>query len=351
MSNKLFNESHNIAASNGSIKLGFLESLRVKTFPCGRRRSALIGTTPSTQYHIPFDPEARLNTEATSRKSSGLNGFTQTYINHFDSNTGILSLVLAGYLFELDLTNFKLNNTEIKYPKIDDIVEELVISYTESLTNEDRDTFYNDVFNKTNKIYANIRIEKTALVSMGNKGPTYYTEVLRDQTNQTNTVGGTASKDLDLIVSKYINSSDLEDFKKFENYYFSGLSFSLSPITARSNENNLNSIQSSSQIKNGDIEQLEVSLCIFQRSADNSETWELCQEALLPQIKHGDLENSVKVDTMIADKIYLDYDGNKLSVPAIKVVQDDNKYQLQFFTGATTTSDEASKSDDIESET
>ena len=83
--------------------LVFIESSYIKVFPCGCRKSELVETGATKQY-IPIDPEARLNTEANNRKHSGLNGYKQEYLNYWNTN-GELSLVLAGYLFNIKLAS------------------------------------------------------------------------------------------------------------------------------------------------------------------------------------------------------------------------------------------------------
>ena len=95
---------------NNDNRLVFIKSKNVNVFPCGRRRSNLIDADGSTltvndRYYIPFDPEARLNTEANNRKHSGLNGFRQSYIYDwsYTASSGVLSLVIEGYLFNIIL--------------------------------------------------------------------------------------------------------------------------------------------------------------------------------------------------------------------------------------------------------
>jgi hypothetical protein len=98
----MFIKTHDDTLDGGSTTtLTFVKSVNIQAFPCGRRRSTIINVT--TEDRIPFDPEARLNTEANNRKHSGLNGFTQTYLNTWDTGKGILSIALAGYLFNITL--------------------------------------------------------------------------------------------------------------------------------------------------------------------------------------------------------------------------------------------------------
>ena len=76
----MFIETRSDTLANEKIKQTFVKSLNVQAFPCGRRRS-------DSNQVIPFDPEARLNTEANNRKHSGINGYTQTFLKS-DWNTG-----------------------------------------------------------------------------------------------------------------------------------------------------------------------------------------------------------------------------------------------------------------------
>jgi hypothetical protein len=57
----MFTEVH-LKNDDSGQKLAFINSLNVQAFPCGRRRSEQI-TSADDKYYIPYDPEARLNTE------------------------------------------------------------------------------------------------------------------------------------------------------------------------------------------------------------------------------------------------------------------------------------------------
>jgi hypothetical protein len=97
-----------------SINLTFVESTNIQAYPCGSRRSTFIsadtnndGTTATNEgKYIPFDPEARLNTEANNRKHSSLNGYTQTYLKDWDEANKTLTLSLAGHLFTIKLAKY-----------------------------------------------------------------------------------------------------------------------------------------------------------------------------------------------------------------------------------------------------
>ena len=75
--------------SSDNANLIFIKSRYIKAFPCSRRRSNLTIDTDGNEnsvldkYYIPFDPEARLNTEANNRKHSALNGYKQDYLREW----------------------------------------------------------------------------------------------------------------------------------------------------------------------------------------------------------------------------------------------------------------------------
>ena len=276
----MFNEIHNISSDPNSMRVAFVKSLNVRVFPCGRRRAMVdkdgSNTSTSDRYYIPYDPEARLNTEANNRKHSGMNGYTQTYLNRFDNDT--LSLVLAGYLFDIKL--------DAAYANVN--------TFGGSLSNLLR-------ADNNNSIYANIRIEETDLFS----GFTdYTTTILRDQA-----ATEIAQSSLDV----HVKDTDQEDP---ENYYFSGLSFSTGPLP--------DDTQSSSR------NQLVISLKILEKSADG--IWQIYQPALLPSIEHGKAENSIKVGGVEATSLTVDHVIKQEGkfVPIISLVEDGSKWQIQI---------------------
>ena len=251
---QLFNKSTN--------NFGYIKSLNINAHPCSRRRSTLVENSGKNEsYYIPYDPEARLNTESNNRKHTGLNGYIGSYLKEFDiSGTGSISLVLDGYLFTINADN------------PDPIVlEDLITSDLAtkiSLVNKD-------------KIYANIRLEEIQLYADDNKLD-YKTWVLRDQTQEK-----LPQTSLDCFTStpgaKIDNSAD---------YYFSGLSFSAEPLTG--NEVEIASETFDSYTADGKRHnQKIVSLCIFEK--DENDTWQICQRALLPNIKHGTQSDSIVV--------------------------------------------------------
>lgn len=273
----MFNETHiDTLPTSKQVALTFIKSTNVQVFPCGRRRSSFINTdlngdnkVGSTEgYRIPFDPEARLNTEANNRKHSGLNGYTQTYLNNWDA--GSLSLSLAGYLFNIKLES----------------------DYT------DKSDFGNKVFNvlktassfdtdfgaHSDCIYANILI-KDAKLFAGFQD--YLSEVLCNQSEELN------EPVLDLPISSLNPKNINEDYFKIDNYYFSGLSFSTTPLT-----DSMDSFISdgagiiATRINPSGIKQTVVSLPILDKVGSE---WKVHQPAYLPNIKHGSTEGSAVI--------------------------------------------------------
>lgn len=296
----MFLEKHKSSINDG-IDLNFIKSTNIQVYPCGRRRSELVaidtdndGKLEDDSFYFPFDPEARLNTEANNIKQSGLNGYTHTYLYNWPLEDAELMpdtivLVLGGYLFSIKATN------TYKSPA----------AFAAKIANG----------SSASKIFANVLIEETPLFSGFQD---YNTSVLR---NQTATDTGEAALDLlykttDEPTTAYVSNPD--------NYYFSGLSISSEPLTG---------IDNSSSIEKLDIPgrrtQYVVSLCILEKNSNNE--WVINQKALLPHIEHGDIEDSVKVGTLIADDIKL---SSGLRVPALDVVDIGNDtWQLQFSFG------------------
>ena len=76
----------------------FLKSDAINIFPCSRR-----GQYDTSGVPVPFDPEARLNTERTNRLHTALNGFKNSFIISYDNQQ--LKFVLAGYYIEIKYFN------------------------------------------------------------------------------------------------------------------------------------------------------------------------------------------------------------------------------------------------------
>lgn len=230
---------------NNDSGLVFIKSRNINAFPCGRRRSNLIDAdgnndTVSDKYYIPFDPEARLNTEANNRKHSGLNGFTQSYIQNWTSSMsdGSLRVVLDGYFFEIKL----------------DYGYDTPALFGAALES-------NEYLGATNCIYANIKTANVKFFSGTATVPEAGTSVLRDQV-----LNDEPATCLDFIIDTHV------DKNKADSYYFSG--FSLSTEDKTNAETGVTSLQILTKA-NG--------------------VWDICNTSRLPKIAHGETKDSVNI--------------------------------------------------------
>ena len=303
----MFIEVHNANATSGP-KLAFLKSLNVQAFPCGRRRSECVDFDDQNndglfkneeKYYIPYDPEARLNTEANNRQHSSLNGFTQNYIKDWDA--AALTLSVGGYLFIV----------KTQYESQD------ILGYEDAFDAFGK-TFVKKVGDTGSSIYANIRIEEVPLYS---GFTTYYTSILRDQTTE-----AIPSASIDMLIS---NTSPETLKNNPENcFYFAGLSFSTSPLAGDYTGTPDKELLTTKD--DGSIYQRTISLRILDKV--DSGVWKLHQPALLPKIQHGKTENSVKLNTVYADTIM----RGTYQVPALNLSKVDTKdngdeiYKLSF---------------------
>lgn len=239
--------------TENSDKRVFLSSENIDVFPCSRRGRSKDNT-------LAYDPEARLNTERTNRISTAINGFTDSFVEHFsaeeyaDESTGkvidpnTLIFVLAGYRAE-------------------------VRNFDPSTIAEKLDVANND------KIYAHLSLHTD--ISLMAKD--YYTEILYRQSTEANDA----------------NSLDVNNF-------FVGISFT----------NNPNCVDLFDIDSDGDLDTLpHYNLPIFNvAKSDNIYSYELVQTSLLPKIEHGETEDSIKINgnLVIADP-------NNVSTPTLKV--------------------------------
>jgi hypothetical protein len=240
-------------------KLAFLESPNVKVFPSGRRKSELIGD--GTKRYIPIDPEARLNTESNHRKHSGLNGYKQSYILGWTNES--ISLVVAGYLFNIKLSTAFMPNAENGNKNSYQLLGEHLAANL-------KDSTGNVVV--VDKIYANILTTDvtffTSIDGSGNTDSQVSTEILRDQS-----FSADPRTCLDLKKDPTKASPMATDF------YFSGLSFSADPLEDIKADLSAN--------------QHSVSLQILTKGVDNN--WHIYEPSRLPEINHGDTPNSVRI--------------------------------------------------------
>lgn len=275
--------------------LVFIKSKNIKAFPCGRRRSSLVDTdnnndTVSDRYYIPFDPEARINTEANNRKHSGLNGFKQSYLNYWKLD-GSISLVLGGYLFDI--------TAEYGYA-----------------TGNLFGTAVAESLNISNgSLFVNIKLATMEFFAGSDNIPAANTEILRDQTTSK-----TPLECLDQPIA------DGVDTTKLDNYYFCGLSLS--------NVNLEEAYEGAGWIS--------LQLLDFIDGV-----WVIHEASRLPKIDHGDERDSVKIPGSLiiennlivngeisADAVKIkDGDGQDAYATTLKVVTNQNvTNQLQFWT-------------------
>lgn len=312
----MFNETllDSTILDSTKIALTFVKSEDIQVYPSGRRRSSAIDKDGDTDtkdtYYIPFDPESRLHTEANNRKHSGLNGFTQTYVKDWDNSNKFLTLVLAGYLFNITLDDnyitkvadsyeFNANDfgrdihtllsaylksyVDTEKARANEYIEEsekaAIIEAAESLAKEVEDS---------TKLYANILLEDVNLFSGFHD---YYTNILRDQ-------GGSEKPDpsLDLLNTITKTGGSRPAMQNYRNYYFSGLSFSAMPLTGQeATRSVMPKVVDRGELKKAN--QTVVSLCVLEKI---SGAWQIHQPALLPKIAHGVTEDSIVVgDTIV----------------------------------------------------
>lgn len=257
--------------SQDDSSLIFIKSKYINAFPCSRRRSTLVASasgTVSDKYYIPFDPEARLNTEANNRKHSGLNGFKQSYLYDWNETTGKLCIVLAGYWFDIHLSDTLKTPSELG-------------EYLESLF----------AAGNLTKIYAKIKMASTPFFSGGGGVPEARTSVLIHQT-----ADAAIPNSLDMLYNE-------GDPQEIDSYYFAGLTLTHQQKTTES-EN-------------------IVYLPILEKS-DNR--WRICESSRLPNVEHGSATNSVKVGLLEADSVSIS--GN--SAVSLVIGKNNGKPQLQF---------------------
>lgn len=298
----MFIETHK-SNINGDITLAFIKSANVQAYPCGRRRSSDVsydinGGGDKEVYRIPFDPEARLNTEANNRNHSGLNGFTQTYLKDWDSSNNVLTVSLGGYLFNITLpsscTTENAGNFAFNATAFVDLLKANVQSLIDYATTN-KDTAAEAItramlsaINSATKLYANILIEEVHLFSSDFRE--YFTNILRDQT-----VADVPLTSIDVIASSVNITTDFEKTLDANNYYFSGLSFSTTPLTGTETTRSCNTMEVvRGNMPDDKAVQTAVSLCILERETTTA-TWKIHQPALLPKIEHGTIEGSIAV--------------------------------------------------------
>lgn len=325
-----------VGANPTSIALGFLNSMEINVFPCSRRNSSIIESQKEGQshYYFPYDPEARLTTEANKIKETSSNGFTQTYIksvNFFDeasleagtdrivhypdqknpthATTGkndVNFSTLPGFNFVIGGYNFNIPLNNPKYPCNLNAFAGTITSALAGLEEQDN----------PNKLYANIRLTNVPLYSLGDSGTVVVdgdgnspsatrtivanTWILRDQFEGAQGVDVTLgppppAAHLDALKTSATTSADVRS--NLESFYFSGLSFSTEPLTGL--ETTSYSEVYLSNDSQYDQRVISILLLINDKEDDKSpDNWVINQRALLPNIWHGEEEDSVEISNL-----------------------------------------------------
>ena len=245
---------HTDAASG----LVFMGSQYVKAFPCGRRKSELI----DGERYIPID---RLNTEANNRKHSGLNGYKQSYLRHWITSgyTSNISLVLAGYLFDIELTSTSTSTNA------EDIVNAFGTEIAQSINDVDMNSIYVNILTTDVTFFSSVDGSSNANSTVG-------TEILRDQI-----LNDEPATCLDMPMSS--------ESKDASGFYFSGLSFSKQSLKELK-ETNGYTLPSNLHPE---------SLLLLKRTDGK---WYLNESIKLPKIDHGDTKDSVEISGSLTIK-------------------------------------------------
>jgi len=275
-----FKTNNTITIGNVEAKMAFLGSKDIFVYPCSRRSSEALAHTGSSynnRFYIPFDAEARLNTEANHMKTASSNGFTQNYIKSWNPTTVAIKKTPA----ENDINNSVLPGIH------------LVLAgysfYIPDQTNDSANAFGGRVCDfvgdpTATSIYANILLEKTPLYMENNGGGPVDvgTWILRNQTST-----DTAAACLDRLPEDHIENQPTTD-----DFYFSGLSFSTTPLSTLGSDTEVDPycvVKLADNVNDGTpFEQQVISLKILEKT---NTVWTVYQPALLPHIWH-DQENA-----------------------------------------------------------
>lgn len=308
----IFNKYQTITATSDK-KLAFAGSSLIKVYPCGARHATYKQTGTNTESYIPYDPEARLATESTSRKTAGGLGLPQkqSALVAYDKS---LNFYLNGYFFEL--------STDATPTTSMTLINQVTRELEAGLASPGMDV---------TAIYANIIVQQVPLYyDDSDKLLDYKTWVLRDQVQQ---AAGKVAADLDKMVDETASEKD---------YYFSALSFSATPRATKVISMDKKTLYHEDKVADEatPAAQQITSILLFEKISGK---WQINQAALLPRIEHGAKENSVKLGDLELEDLNAKnlYVTNRImlqgqQVPSIQVIQqqdDPNVYQLVFKTG------------------
>lgn len=211
----------------------FLPSENINIFPCSRR-----GQASTEGSKLNYDPEARLNTERTNRLRTAINGFTDSFIDSFTVNKDEDGNELETSNLVFVLKGYRV---EIKNFRLSDIADGLGIP--------------------DGAIYAHLSLHDNVSLGVAD----YYTEILYRQAGKP-------------IEHNYIDV-EYSDGTGKKSDFFMGVSFTK---------------KSASDDYIGGNKLYSEDLPLFVKNSDGA--WELVQTSKLPKIRHGDAEDSIKID-------------------------------------------------------
>lgn len=322
---------------NGAIgdmnHLAFVPSTNVFAYPCARRRSVAGVADGNDITSFPFDPEARMSTEKNTRNIVSKNGTHNSFLRQFkhtiNGNSTLMEAELAfainGYSFCIKIpSEFWADEHDISGNTIADDAK------TDPLTFLCNDLITALDVSEATSIYANILTETVPFVEGEFDALDATSVILRNQ-DSTET-----AQNLDAPVRKEsLSTTDPNSYGKHpSHFYFSGLSFSVIPAAKTDLAENdkevrryaYETIAANSEQDNKIQEYTSLRLFIKQGAK-----WLINQEALLPELRHGDAENSVDVGHLRAESLT----RNGISVPSLKVEKTTDNYYKLIFTGAT----------------
>jgi hypothetical protein len=311
--------------------IAFVPSTNVLAYPCARRRSIAVGNDITS---FPFDPEARMSTEKNTRNIVSKNGTHNSFLQQFKhtingNNTMMeaeLAFTLNGYSFCIKIpSEFWADTHDISGNTIANAAKEDPLTF---LCNDLASAL--GATDTATSLYANILTETVPFVEGEFDALDATSVILRNQ-DSTET-----AQTLDAPVRKdSLSPNDPNPYGKHpSHFYFSGLSFSAIPAAktdlaenAEEARHAYETIAAYSERANKTIQEY-TSLRLFIKQGDK---WLINQEALLPEFRHGDIENSVDVGHLRAES--LTRDG--IFVPSLEVKKTTDNYYRLVFTGAT----------------
>ena len=310
--------------------LAFVPSINVLAYPCARRRSVADATGVNS---FPFDPEARMSTEKNTRNIVSKNGTHNSFLQQFKHTiNGNSTLMEAELAFTLNGYSFCIKIPSEFWADKQDISGNTIAAAAKAdpLTFLCSDLISALGANDATNIYANILTETVPFVEGEFDALDATSVILRNQDNTE------TAQSLDAPVRKEALSLEEQQYygKRPGHFYFSGLSFSTIPAAKTDLAENgeevrhaYETIAANSERANKTVQEY-TSLRLFIKQGSK---WLINQEALLPELRHGDIEDSVDVGHLRAESLT----RAGISVPSLEVKQTADNYYRLVFTGAT----------------